>query len=455
MATPAIVTVNVAVQPAPAPSTLQQTGAFISQGGTSAAVNSLSLITQMSDLTAILSAAKTLSTLTWSSGTVTATTASPHGWTTGDTVQAVIAGATPAAYNGTFAITVTGASTFTYALAANPGTETVAGTVTLYAESELIQMATTYFAQGSQQAVYVLELGEGTPSEGVAALTSWITNNPNTVYAYLIPREWDGVASYISFLGNYNSNSAKTYFFTTTTTGTYTQYAAPTKCLFLEVEASNKPVTEFSAAASFYNILALNPSAVNQVTQLAFAYQYGVTAWAPNTSILPTLKTANVNYVGTGAEGGISNTVLFWGKLFDGNSFNYWYSIDWIQIQTKQALAAAVINGSNSQPPLIYNQAGINVLQNVVLVTYKQGVSFGLAVGTVITTQLPAAQFAANFQQGQYAGQLVVNAIPFQSYTAQNPNDYPIGKYAGLQGTWTPAQGFQQIIFDIDVVSFA
>jgi hypothetical protein len=69
-----------------------------------------------------------LSSLTWSDDTVTATTASPHGLTVDDTYTIAIVGAVPTGYNGVFTATVTGASTFTYPLSSNPGTETVAGT---------------------------------------------------------------------------------------------------------------------------------------------------------------------------------------------------------------------------------------------------------------------------------------------------------------------------------------
>lgn len=55
---------------------------------------------------------KNVTTLTSAVTTATVTTSSPHGFTTGDSIT--IIGATPAAYNGTFTITVTGASTFTY-----------------------------------------------------------------------------------------------------------------------------------------------------------------------------------------------------------------------------------------------------------------------------------------------------------------------------------------------------
>lgn len=54
------------------------------------------------------------------SGNLTATvTLSAHGYQSGDTVT--ISGATPSAYNGTFIITVTSSSTFTYTMASDPG----------------------------------------------------------------------------------------------------------------------------------------------------------------------------------------------------------------------------------------------------------------------------------------------------------------------------------------------
>ena len=59
MANP-IVQVNVTQTIAPAPSTLQKTGVFISQGGTSLAKNASKLLTQMSDLTSVLAGAITI-----------------------------------------------------------------------------------------------------------------------------------------------------------------------------------------------------------------------------------------------------------------------------------------------------------------------------------------------------------------------------------------------------------
>lgn len=74
--------------------------------------------------------AKAISTITNSTTTATLTTTTAHGLTTGTVVT--IAGATPAAYNGTYTITVTTTTQFTYTMATNPGgNATVVGSYSL------------------------------------------------------------------------------------------------------------------------------------------------------------------------------------------------------------------------------------------------------------------------------------------------------------------------------------
>ncbi len=75
-------------------------------------------------------AAQSVSSITRSAGTATVTTASVHGFTTGQSVT--IAGADQTEYNGTFTIAVTGASTFTYTVTGTPATPAT-GTITAQA----------------------------------------------------------------------------------------------------------------------------------------------------------------------------------------------------------------------------------------------------------------------------------------------------------------------------------
>jgi uncharacterized repeat protein (TIGR01451 family) len=70
---------------------------------------------------------RSVSSLTRSGSTASVTTSVPHGWITGEVIT--IAGASPAAYNGSRAITVTGATTFTYTVPGTPATPAT-GTIT-------------------------------------------------------------------------------------------------------------------------------------------------------------------------------------------------------------------------------------------------------------------------------------------------------------------------------------
>ncbi len=452
-----IVTVNVTLSAAPAPSTLQQTGAFISQGATTKAAQTYTLLTQMQDLTNILAAPLALTSLAWASGTVTATTtaALPVTFESGKSYPITIAGATPSGYNGQYLATINGTDTFTFPLATSPGTETVPGTYTV--SDVLNSMGETFFAQGSQQSVYVLELGPSTATSGVGDLSTFINANPNVFYSYLVPRAWDGNAAYLAFLANYESTTSKTYFFTTTTTSTYTDYTTLMKDVVALVEAPTIPLTEFSLAAAFWKSLNYNPSGTNRVTPFAFSFLFGVTAYPTvgNATLLASLKAANINWVGTGAEGGLTNTILFWGTTADGNDFTYWYSVDWIQINLDLNVSNAIINGSNNPiNPLYYNQDGINRLQDVAVATIQTAITDGMATGSVVRVGLDSSTFLSQLDSGAFTGENVVNAIPFITYTTANPNDYPIGKYSGLSAVYIPARGFKQIIFNVNVTDF-
>ena len=450
-----IVTENVVILKGESPSTLQQTGALISQGATSLAAGNYSLLTQTSDLTAILAPAASITNLAWAGGVVTATTsAALAGLTVGDTFLTTIANAAPSQYNGTFTATVTGSNTFTFPLASNPGTATSTGTFTPSNQVELSAMVGTFFTQGTRRAVYVLELGPSDATTGPPLVSSFIAANPGFFYSYLIPRSWDNTSALRTLIGAFTSNVAQTYFFITTTTATYSTYTGSPKCALLFVEAPGIAATEFSAAAAFQASLAYAPSSSNRMTPFALQYLYGVTAYPTvgNAALLASLKAANVSYVGTGSEGGISNTLLKGGKTLDGNDFTYWYSIDWAGINGDMALANEVINGSNdSINPLWYDQSGINRLQDRAAQTMSDAVSYALATGTVIKTALTPTQLANALDAGSYVGQIVVNADPFIDYVTNNPTDRPHGIYSGITVVYIPARNFTSIVFNLYV----
>jgi hypothetical protein len=460
MATVPIVVVNTSVVQAPTPNNLQQRGALVTLGGTSTAAGTLTLCSTLADVVALLAPAKALTSLTWSGGVVTVTTTAPHGWGTGDVIPITIAGVTPAAYNGSFQSTVTGASTFTYALASNPGTMTVAGTATLAAVTTLRQMATTYFAGNGVPAVSVLELGESTVTAGVASLITFLSSVSGTSsqqYAYLLPREWDNNPAFLSLCSSSTGVDKMLYFYVTTTIANETVYSTPAyKCVYAGVEAPGKPATEFSMASVFGTVLKTNPSSTNKVPPLSYSPSYGTTAYpqAGNQSVFQALANNNVGWIASGQQGGVSGNIVFQGKMSDGNSWNFWYSVDWAQINIDLAIANEVINGSATPlSPLYYNQQGINRLQHRAVQIVTQGVAAGLANGQVLATRLPIVDFLAKYNAGEYAGKVVVNAEPFLSYSQANPSDYGIGKYAGLSCIWVSQLPFLNVFFNLQATT--
>jgi len=426
---PNIVNVVVTQQVASAPNQLQQTGAFVSQGGTTLAAGTTQLLTQSSDLTSILRPATDISTITWTGSVVTVTTTTAHGIPSGDTVQVVIAGCTPTGYNGTFAGTATGTNTVTYPLVSDPGSSTVEGTLQLSNTLELAAMNNTFFAQGSTVSVFVLELGTTTVADGVTALNLYIEENVNHLptsptpqfYSYLLPTTWD-VSDAQVMAAQYEGTTAQVYFYVTTTLATYTGWDG-IKSVFAALQSPSAPAIEFSTAAMYWASLSYDPSASNLAHPFEYTYVYSVTPYVLTNTQQVTLLANGVNWVGTGAQGGISNTLIEGGTYMDLNPFNYWYCVDWLSINVAQALSAAIINGSNLPTnPLYYNQAGINTLQKVAQATVNNGISFGLILS-------PAS----------------VVATPFTTYVAQHPGDYATGTYNGLSLTFVPLRGFSSI----------
>lgn len=451
MANP-IVVINVSLTLAPTPSLLQRTGAFISQGGTTGAVNSITLLPQVSTLAGILTAPQAIASITWLSSVATVTTSANHNYPIGSVIELTIAGATPAGYNGTVAATITTVDEFTYPLASNPGSETIPGTVVVANAAMLNAMNTTFFAQNGMIGVYVLELGVATSTAGIASLLTYIQANPQFFYSYLVPIGWDADETYPAFLGNFNAPNKMTYFFTTVTLSTYTNITALDKCAPMMIQATNAPATEFSMAAMFWTTLNANPSSSNKVPPLIYSFLIDVTAWSGTATQLAELVAANVNYVGSGAEGGISDTILRGGNMPDGNPWNFWYSADWVQINLNLDISNSLINNSNNNiNPYYYDQNGVNILEGVGGGTLQRAISYGLALGQLVQVELDPTTFGNNVAQGVYSGQVVINAVPFATYVAQNPSQFPLGIYGGFSVLYTPARGFTQIIFNLNV----
>jgi hypothetical protein len=485
----AIVTVHVSIIEAPTPINYQRTGAFVSFGATTMLVDDTQLLTQLSDLDQWIQPPMQVTSAVWAAGLATITTVDPiEGVTVGDTIELVLTGFSPDEYNGRYQCTITGPDTFTYPLAASPGTATAMGELTWSSSIELSQMATTYFGQGNMIGPWVLELGyQNSIDNKVVALETWLKNNPKTIYGFLMPREfgsdpeaipaWPGLPTpapaptkWMNLLKQYQAPETMEYFWITVTPDTMQTLGPTYKDVFQLVEAPvltdptganiSDPEGEFTLAAVFYNALAYRPSNTNRIAPMAFKYVYGVTMYPQrnNGSLLVSFKQNKTNYISTGAEGGISFTMVYEGVTLDGHDyFNWWYTIDWVQIEVNLNLSNAIINGSNNPlAPLYYNQDGINYLQTVLYHTMVSASTFGMVLGKITMTTYDGPNLTNAINGGEFAGECDINAVPFLNYTLANPGDYKIGEYDGLSTLFIPARGFIHILVNVvatDLVS--
>ncbi|MDH1321192.1 hypothetical protein N5C39_22750 [Enterobacter bugandensis] len=433
-----IVTVNVSQTIGATPSNLQQMSAVLSFGATFQEAGKPVLLTQSSDISDLVN--NPISSLTaeaasfGSDFTLVLPFTNSINRDPGSEVQITIQKCSPNAWNGTYLATVVDSKTLSWTVPGSTldGQPTTVGTFSLIGSDALVTAVDTFFAQGNSVGTYLLELGyqDDLPKNEVAALKTYMQEPLKRFYAYLVPENWKANADFINLAKLYTANEAKQYFFVLEDTPDDTNYVTPYAGIksIIAMADDTYPATN-AAAAAMWNLVSASPSEINKVPPMAFRYLQAVNANAAKASILTTMVKQNINYVDTGAEGGISNTMLVKGVTSDGNDMTYWYSVDWVQINVDMMLANAVINGSNNPiNPLYYNQDGIDRLQQVAQGVFNTGVSYGLV-----------------------NGQTPVNAVPFKTYIKNNPNDYGIGRYAGLSATYTPMRGFVEIIFNINV----
>lgn len=433
-----IVTINVSQTIGATPENLQQMSAILSFGSTMLEPGKPVEITQDSDATDIVNiAVESLEAEAQSFGSDITLTLSDDvdlGRDAGSEIGVTISGCSPDDWNGTFTATVVDSTTLTWTIPESTldGEPTVLGQLSLEGSDDLVTAVEEFFAQGSSVATYILELGDkgGVVADEVAALNAYIQEPLLQFYAYLVPEPWKEDPDFISLAKLYTSNESTLYFFVLSDNPTDTNYVSPYASIksIAAVADDTYPETN-AAAAAMWNFISASPSEINKVPPMAFRYLQAVNANKAKSNILKTMEKQNINYVGTGAEGGISNTILLKGVFSDGNDMTYWYSVDWIQINCDIALANEVINGSNNPiNPLYYDQDGIDRLQLRAQGVFDTGGTYGLVNGSP-----------------------KVGAIGFQTYVKDNPNDYKIGRYAGLSATYTPMRGFVEIVFNINV----
>lgn len=465
MAYPGQITfLNVTEQVAPAPSTLQGTGALISLGATNLASGKYVTLYQLSDLNAILTTAGNssevlaMATTFFASGSQTAVAVlelganalpqaldtwittnpgifyayrTPAAWDLDTGLAVPVAPTVTTASGGTLpARTYYTALTYTDAL----GETTLSPQTTTAVSADNLATVTSPTAETNATGwnVYAGESATSLSRQNttpIAIGTSW-TEPTTGLIVGASPPTINTTDPFTAFLIKYNGLTAQTYFFITSTIGTYPRYVPTMKNVVWLVQSPNAPSTEDSTAAALWKYLTYNPGPANKMTQMNQSFMYGVTAYPVpgNTAALEAILAAKGSYIGTGAQGQISNTVLVGGTTADGNDASYWYSADWFEINAQIALDAAVINGSNNpQNPLQYNQPGINRLLSAVELVGDNGLAYGCLQGVTFS------------------------ATPFATYVTQNPSDYAASIYNGLAATIVPQNGFRKITFNLTV----
>jgi hypothetical protein len=472
----AIVTVQVKTIIAPTPNTYQQTGCFVSYGATTLNPNEVQELTSRGDLdmvndgsgnlVSIAHPSAQIESLTWAAGVVTATVdgALPPNLQVG---YVSITGCVPHAYNVHHTnATVIDATTFTYPLADDPGPANELGTVGKEASIELGQMATTFFDQGNAISVYVLELGEESDFERRATLLEkWLELNPRSFYGYLLPRAHGTSNEKIDYFRNlfkqYQNPEAMTYFWMTVDEPEIGFLDKTYKCVIQGVEAPDvredlnlgDPFGEFTLASMFYNAMIYKPSNARRISPMAFKFAYGVTPYPTqnNGPLLKSFKDNATNYISTGAEGGIDFNMIYSGVTKDGmDYFNWWWTIDWVQIAVNLDLSNCIINGANDAlAPLYYDQGGIDTLHACLTGTMINARAFGMVVGPIVMSGSTGDQLEQDIANGVYDGACNTNAVPFVPYAQSNPGHYKIGEYDGLSTLFIPKRGFIHVLVTV------
>jgi hypothetical protein len=325
----------------------------------------------------------------------------------------------------------------------------------------------TFFRQGAGTGCYLLELGyQPIFTAEVSALETWLNDSPMSYYGYLLPDYWGtptNIPECMQLFQQYTDPESMTYFWLTIPFNSVGLIPNTVKSVVQLIEAPGvaaaraaAPIgqyAEFTLAAMFFAAMAFKATAITRVSPMCFKYVYGVTAYptAGNGPTLVTFKQNNVNYIQTGAEGGIAYTNVYQGVTADGKDyFNWWWTIDWVQIQVNIDLTNAIVNGSNNPlAPLYYNQPGINQLEAVLANTMKRGVSYGMVLGNVVQTEYNTEDLSSAIAQGIFTGVCNVNAVPFIYYSQNNPSDYGLGEYDGLSTLFIPSRGFVHILVQV------
>lgn len=344
--TPTIVNLNATITQAPAASTLQQSGALVSVGGSTTTVGTATFCANLAAVTAILSGAGNHTELANMAGTFFAQSSAAGGPVGVWVLELGTSGAVVTTQITSLGTWISANPLVFYAFLTPASWDT--------ANSANVQTMGSAFASATGRTYFFQQ----TTSGNLASYTS-------KCFFCLVPSP--------------------------TAAGTEFQTAMP----FYQWLANN-PSVAFPATPMGLRF-------ASGVTPWAFISSAGVN----NLATITTILTAFGNVIITASEGGLTNAMLTKGTTMDGNQAMFWYAVDWILTNEKLYLANAIINASNSGAPIVYNQGGINSLLGVANAVCSAAVTFLLALSAV-TTAVPFTTYTkANpsaYAAGTYNG---------------------------------------------------
>lgn len=168
-------------------------------GGNDREIDSVEMRITYKDRSSVIyfgdAATTAITSITRASSTATVTTTAAHGFTTGQTVT--ISGANQAEYNGSFVITVTGLTTFIYAVSGAPAT-TATGTITAFRNFSTARVIW-----------YHKEKGDWSTNDAQGTLTLYNVSAPTAIKAGQVMRNSAGTGG--TTYATVASNCARVY----------------------------------------------------------------------------------------------------------------------------------------------------------------------------------------------------------------------------------------------------
>lgn len=307
------------------------------------------------------------------------------------------------------------------------------------------KFAKSFFLTAKNKTLYVLEVGGGgTAEERLQKVEKFIDAGVDTCYMYSLPPVLLADAYLGTLLTKYSSVESAVYF-----EGRLDN--TPTQSAWFETQAKGKKAffgtfdnsvdKNYLMSGAFMGVMAsgkFDISTGNRMSPLD----------KTNAVLVPSqLETATQSEladapVSWGAVSSTGRNVIVGTRFADGETFDYYYSLDNIMSELELGIESLLESGANGGSPVTYNEIGAKMLQNKAITILKA---------------LQAKGFVDRFAEGydeareEIKGLDSVAYIPVDKYKADNPQDVKNSIYGGLS-CWIEVQRYiMQVKFSVSI----